>query len=225
MILTAKIIKYDDWQLLLAPDKPIQREIFQKDIKTVEIRLNDGRKIKNKQRDKIFSVISDIAKWSGHEPEEIRKLITWEFIRKQEIDWFSLSNVDMSTAREFIAYLIEFCFSWGVSTKDTLLNQTDDIGKYLYHCLEYRKCAICNHHAQVHHVDRVGMGGDREKIVHVGLSAIALCHKHHEEAHRREKELFAEYCIYGIKLDKYLCSRLRLNAKPKTMKGRVQKDE
>lgn len=48
--------------------------------------------------------------------------------------------------------------------------------------------------------------------VHVGLNAIALCRQHHEEAHRREKALFADYHIYGIKLDRHLCKVLNLRS-------------
>lgn len=83
----------------------------------------------------------------------------------------------------------------------------------MYMCLEHRKCAICNKPAEVHHVDRIGIGRDREKVVHVGLRAIALCREHHNEAHIREKELFEENYIYGIKLDEYLCRCLSLNTK------------
>jgi hypothetical protein len=139
----------------------------------------------------------------------------WDFISNEDIEWFSLSDVDMTTAKEFITYLIEFCFQFDVPTKDTLLNRTDDIGKYLYHCLEYRKCAVCNGKAEVHHVDRIGMGRDREKVVHVGLSAIALCREHHEAVHRDEKTFFERYFIYGIRLDEYLCGRLGLNTRSK----------
>lgn len=157
-------------------------------------------------------LIRDISLWSGHEPEELRQYLEWDFCSRAMREWFSLSDCDMTTAREFITYLISFCFHWGVPTKDSLLTQTDDIGKYLYLCLENRRCAICNRPAEVHHVDRIGMGMDREKVVHVGLNAIALCRAHHEEAHRREKALFAEYHIYGIKLDKHLCKILNLRS-------------
>lgn len=51
---------------------------------------------------------------------------------------------------------------------------------------------------------------------------IALCQRHHEEAHRREKALFADYHIYGIKLDRHLCKVLSLNQKPK---GEVERGE
>lgn len=213
MITTAKILKVVDNQLILAPDADLSREIAKKHIGKVEIRLNDGRTISNEQRKKIFAIVRDIAIWSGHEPEYIRAFLTWDFCLKSGVDAFSLSDVDMTTAKDFITYLINFCFYNDVPTKDTLLNQTDDIGKYLYMCLEHRKCAICNKPAEVHHVDRIGMGRDREKIVHVGLKAIALCREHHDEAHLREKDLFKEYFVYGIKLDEYLCRCLNLNTK------------
>lgn len=213
MITTAKILRYDGSHLLIQPSDKIDRELLQKHIGSVEIRLNDGRSISAEQRKKVFALIRDISLWSGHEPEYLRQYLTWEFICLNGYEWFSLSNVDMTTAREYITYLIGFCFNHDVGTKDTLLNQTDDIGKYLYLCLENRKCAICNKYAETHHVDRVGMGMDREKIVHVGLRAIALCREHHIKAHTDEKSLFEDYHIYGIKLDEYLCKCLNLNIK------------
>lgn len=39
---------------------------------------------------------------------------------------------------------------------------------------------------------------------------------------RREKALFADYHIYGIKLDRHLCKVLSLNQKPK---GEVERGE
>lgn len=215
MITTAKILQFDGTQLLLAPDEKLNREIIQKHIGSVELRLNDGRTISADQRKKIFALIRDISLWSGHDPEYLRQYMTWDFCSNYGSEWFSLSDVDMTTAKDFITYLITFCFEWDIPTKDTLLTQTDDIYKYLYLCLEHRKCAICNKHAEVHHVDRVGMGFDREQIVHIGLKAIALCHEHHIEAHERESDLFKEHFIYGIKLDEYLCKCLSLNTKPR----------
>lgn len=210
MITEGRIIRYEGNQLLIECREPIDRELAQKLVRTVEIRLDDGRTISAAQRRKIFAMIRDIALWSGHEPEYLRMFLEWDFCLKKSVESFSLHDVDMSTAREFITYLIEFCFRHNVPTKDTLLNETDDIGKYLYLCLEHRKCAICNAPAQVHHVDRIGMGRNREEMVHVGLNAIALCPIHHEEAHMDERGLFQWYHVYGIKLDRYLCDKLKL---------------
>lgn len=222
-ITQANVLRFNNDYLLLKSDEQLSREIQQKNIRSVELRLDDGRTISIEQRKKIFALIRDISLWSGHEPEEIRMYLQWDFICRYGCEWFSLSNVDMTTAKEFISYLIDFCFLWEVPTKDTLLNQTDDISKYLYQCLAHRKCAICNAKAEVHHVSRVGMGRDREHIVHKGLLAIALCSEHHEMAHRDENALFSEHFIYGIVLDDYLCEKLNLNTKERKLNGKTSK--
>lgn len=213
MLTTANILRYDGKLLVLEPTEDISRVLNTQHPAIAELRLDDGRTIRNEQRKKIFALIGEIAKWNGDTPEDIRCYLTWDFCKEYNVEPFSLSDTSVSIARDFISFLIDFCFYWNVPARDTRLHYTDDVGKYLYMCLEHRKCAICNKHAEVHHVDRIGMGRDREQIVHIGLEAIALCREHHDEAHRREKDLFSEYCIYGIKLDRYLCECLNLNTR------------
>lgn len=211
MITSGIIAEYDGDRLVVIPHDSLEREILRKRIKEVELRLWDGRQISPEQRRKTYAIIQDISEWSGHEPEYLKNFFKFNFCSQDGRDIFSLADVDMTTAREFITYLIEFCFYNNVPTKDSSLDRTDDIGKYLYLCLEYRKCAICNKKADVHHIDRVGTGRDRKIINHVGMKAIALCREHHQEAHINEKQLFEDYHIYGIKLDQFLCNKLNLN--------------
>lgn len=210
MIATAKIVGYDGEVLRVKPLVTIDRELLQKQVEEIEIRLTDGREISADQRRKVFALIRDIADWCGEEPEYIRKFTTFEYCISNGIDPFSLSDCDMSTAREYISYLIDFCFRHGVPTRDTLLNRTDDISKYLYSCLVHRKCAVCNKQADVHHIEAVGMGRNRTTINHSGMEAIALCREHHREAHTRGQAFFDKYHIYGIKLDENLCKILNL---------------
>lgn len=210
MICTAKILSYDGDTLVVRPDVSIDREMLQKQVNCIEIRLTDGREISADQRKKIFAIIRDISVWCGHEPEYIRAYTEFDYRLQKNLEPFSLSNCDMSTAKEYINYLIDFCFYHNVPTKDTLLNETDEISKYLYLCLEHRKCAVCNAKADIHHVDKVGAGRDRTKIGHKGLKAIALCRIHHQEAHQIGNAFFEKYHIYGIKLDDYLCEKLNL---------------
>ena len=210
MIATAKIVGYDGELLTIKPLAAIDRELLQKQVESIEIRLTDSREISAVQRKKVFALIRDIADWCGEEPEYIRKFTTFEYRISSGIEPFSLSDCDMSTAREYISYLIDFCFRHGVPTRDTLLNRTDDISKYLYSCLVHRKCAVCNKQAEVHHVEAIGMGRDRTKINHSGMEAIALCREHHREAHTRGQAFFDKYHIYGIKLDENLCKILNL---------------
>lgn len=215
MITSAVITEYDGKKLVVIPSESLEREILKKHIKQIEIRLWDARNISPEQRRKIYAIIRDVSEWSGHGPEYLKQYFKWNFCSIDGREDFSLSDVDMTTAREFISYLIEFCFYNDISIRDSMLNRTDDIGKYLYLCLEYKKCAVCNKPAEIHHVNRIGMGRNREKIVHVGLEAIALCEEHHCKAHYNEKKLFESNHIYGIKLDEYLCKKLNLNCSDK----------
>lgn len=213
MITSAKIINYDGKYLKLKPSDNISRKLEQMQSKTVEIRLVDGRTISAMQRKKIYALLNDISIWSGYEPEWLKNYLKYLFCYERDLDFFSLSDCEKSIATEFISYLVHFCMYHNIGTKNTLLNLTDDIEKYLYYCLENRKCAICNIRGEVHHVDRVGMGFDREQIVHVGLRAICLCRTHHIDAHQDERKLFEKHHIYGIKLDEYLCKKLNLRTK------------
>ena len=131
MIATARIVGYDGEILRVKPLSPIDRELLQKQVDSIEIRLTDGREISADQRRKIFALVRDIASWSGEEPEYIRKFTAFEYRITNGIEPFSLSDCKMSTAKESITYLIDFCFRHCVPTIDTLLNRTDDIDKYL----------------------------------------------------------------------------------------------
>lgn len=210
MITPAKIVTYDGYNLIVRPQEKIGRELAQKQISTVEVRLVDGRTISADQRRKIYAIIRDIAIWCGEDPEWLKAYMKFSYCGERGMEYFSLSDCEKSVATDFISYLIDFCFYQNIGTRDTLLNLTDDINKYLYSCLENRKCAICNKPGEVHHVDRVGMGRDREQIVHEGLKVICLCRYHHIKAHENENKLFKDNHIYGIKLDKYLCEQLNL---------------
>lgn len=120
-IVTAKILNYDGEKLILEPRELIDRELIEKEISICEVRLDDGRRLSAEQRRKIFAIIREISLWCGHEPEYIRSFLTWDFCCKYCCDVFSLSDVDMTTAKDFLSYLIEFCFKWSVPTRDTLL--------------------------------------------------------------------------------------------------------
>ncbi len=176
------------------------------------VKYDDGRNITAEQRKKAYAIISDIAEFTGNAPEWEKELQKYFYIGRYGGEYFSLSNCTVSVARDFISFLIDFCFENSIGTRDTLLNNTDDINRYLYSCLANRKCAVCNNKAEIHHCEgsRVGMGFNRRKIDNVGRYAIALCRKCHNKAHNDEKGFFEKNHIYGIKLDEYLVKKLGL---------------
>lgn len=194
---------------------PIEHSFWidKNEITKARVVFDDGRTIGADQRKKVYAIIGDIAHWCGHTPIELLKDdLKNYFLEYTGGEYFSLSDCTVTTAREFINYLINFCFYHNVPTRDTMLNRTDDIGMYLYACLANRKCCICNDKAEIHHCEgsRVGMGFNRNKIDNTGRSAIALCRRHHHQAHAGEAAFFEKYHIYGIPLDKYLVKRLKL---------------
>jgi hypothetical protein len=186
---------------------------------TVEIILPDGRRISPEQRRKIYALLGEIAEFvdgvrNAETVEDAKNVMKWEFVLKrmesQERKLFSLSDCDMTTAREFITYLIDFIVKNDIPTKVSLLEHCEDIGRYVLACMYSRKCCVCGKHADIHHIDRVGMGNDRNEIHNVGRRALPLCREHHTLIHNDERGFLEKYHLEPIILDKALCKKLKL---------------
>ena len=189
----------------------------------VEIILPDGRRITPEQRRKCYAIIKEISDYVNgqHEAadiEETKEIMKWDFMlsrfESQERKLFSLSNVDVTTARNFIDYLLEFCVKNNVPMQISPLEYCEDISKYLYACMVNKKCCICGKHADLHHVQSVGSQGYRDKINHIGLDALPLCRVHHEESHTKGQKDFMEiYHLQPVKIDKKIAKIYKLNTK------------
>lgn len=187
----------------------------------VEIILPDARRITAKQRAKIYCLIGEISEFVNGEKkarsvEETKEIMKWDFCLKmmesQERKLFSLSNVDETTATNFISYLIDFIIENDVPMSVPLVSQCEDIGKYVYACLLARRCCICGKSADLHHVDAVGMGNDRDEIIHIGREALPLCREHHTELHSMGNSSFmTKYHIEPVKIDEKIAKKYKLN--------------
>ena len=192
---------------------------------TVEIILPDGRRISPEQRRKIYALLGEIAEFvdgvrNAETVEDAKNVMKWEFVLKrmesQERKLFSLSDCDMTTAREFITYLIEFIIKNDIPTKVSLLEHCEDVGRYIYACMVNKKCCICGKHADLHHVQSVGSQGYRDKINHIGLEALPLCREHHIESHAKGQiEFIKQYHLEPIKIDAKIAKIYKLNTKEK----------
>lgn len=195
---------------IVAPCTDYQR-LLRQGITECEVRLDDGRRISADQRKKIYATLRDIGDYTFHTTEELKDHFKADFIAKTGGPWFSLRDVDMTTAREFLEHLIEFCVEWDIPTKDSLLDRSPDVARYVYCCLMNKKCCISGKKAELHHVDAVGMGRDRREIVHLGYRVIPLSRQYHTEAHTIGQKSFEEkYHVFGIKLTKELCRLWRV---------------
>ena len=181
----------------------------------VEIILPDGRRITPKQRRLCYLLLGGIAEYvdgirNAETIEDAKQMMKMEFMldrmESQERRLFSLSNCDETTATCFITYLIDFIIKNDIPTSFSLLDNCEDIGRYIYTCMVNKKCCICGKHADLHHVQSVGSQGYRDKISHIGLKALPLCREHHIASHKAGQQSFmAKYHLEPIKLDEKLC--------------------
>ena len=129
------------WLKCHIPNESID-ERFIANVMHGEMRIDDGRRISSDQRKKIYALIKDIADHTGHHPEYLKEHMKYDFMAKEDRDYFSLSNIDMTTARYFIEHLLEFCFEWDVPLNANTVVLAREINNYLYLCLVHRKCAV-----------------------------------------------------------------------------------
>ena len=205
-----KIIELKDGKVLIEAEYGYIDEIIRKDIKEAEIRLKAGREISREQQKKIYALFNDISLYTGYTPQETKELMKFSFVSKYGGNDFSLSNVDMTTASKFIEYIIEFILIHDIPTKVSLLEQAEDIAHYIYMCLVYKKCCISGKRAELHHVDTVGMGRNRNEITHIGMKALPLSRKYHIEVHTIGQKAFeAKYHVFGVKIDELIASKYK----------------
>ena len=184
----------------------------------VQIGLEDGRRITPEQRRKAFALVGEIAAWSGYERDEAHLTLKHEFISKHldqlQKELFSLSDCDITTAREYINYLIDFCLTFDVPTKVPLLDLCDDVERYVYACLIHKKCCVCGKKAELHHVDRIGMGNNRNEVEHVGRMCLPLCWEHHREVDQIGDDALCEvYHVTPVSIDARIVKTYRLRTK------------
>lgn len=164
-----------------------------------ELRLDDGRRITSEQRKKIYATFGDIAEWTGDLPEYMKEYLKFTFCAETGQDYFSLSDCSVTTAREFINHVIEFVIRNGIPLQNMAIERTDDIDRYLYCCLKYKKCCICGRDGEIHHVDTIGMGNDRREVDDSKHKKMCLCREHHSQAHSMGRVVFFDrYKVYGI---------------------------
>jgi len=188
-IVRGKIVEWrEDGTVIIQATLPNMETAIRREYGEVVIGLDDGRRISPEQRRKCYALINEIADWMGDFPENVKAFFKMQFVleRLQSIErkMFSLSDVDMTTARMFISFLIEFIITHGVPSKVPLWELAEDSGEYVYMCLMSKKCAVCGRQAQFCHYDSVGMGRNRHEIPQIGVKVFPACAKHHQEAHQ-----------------------------------------
>ena len=205
-----KITDYDEKRGVVKIEAPYAdfARMCRREYKEVEITMLDSRPLSDKQRRNCYAMLREIAVWSGYEPDEIKDMMKFNFIGSlvEDMQQFSLSNAPMSLVAAFQTFLARFIVAHDVPTRKSMLEYVDDIDDYVLACLTQKKCVICGKKADLHHCTAVGMGRDREEIIHEGMEVLPLCREHHTEAHTIGRDSFNDkYHIHGIEADKTIC--------------------
>lgn len=212
-VISGEVVEYDERSgelVIRAPYSDYLTMTKRKYAKCL-VQLIDNRPLSDKQRRSCYAMIGEIAEWMGEERNEAKTMLKLEFWQSelwQTADsLFSLSSAPMSIVAAFQRWLARFMVRHDIPAKKPLLSYVDDIGDYVYACLIHKHCCICGRPAELHHVERVGMGRNRDEIVHEGMECLPLCREHHTEAHTMSDDaLFHLYHLDGgINLDKTLC--------------------
>lgn len=190
--------------------------LCKREYKTCLVQLVDSRPLSNKQRKACYALLREISNYTGMGADPTKEWMKLKFIAEDLNETadriFSLSNAPMSLVCAFQRFLVRFIVDWDIPCSFPLLNFVDDIQDYIYACLIAKKCCITGLPAQLHHVDRVGMGRDRADLLHEGMEALPLSPEKHQEAHTMsDQEFFDKYHLPGgIVLDRTLCRIWRL---------------
>lgn len=177
-------------------------QFVHRNVKECYVDLIDSRPLSDKQRRMCYSMVRAIADWSGSSPESIKQAFKMEFWAEHTDTLaekiFSLANAPMSLVAEFQRFLIGFIIENDVPLNFPLREYADDIEHYTYMCVIHKKCAVCGRKAELHHIDTVGAGNDRDKVQHLGREVISLCREHHTEIHTLGKaDFMAKYHLNG----------------------------
>lgn len=187
----------------------------------VRLLWQDQDEITADQRKKIFAICGEIAIWSGHDKELVRKVQTADFLRAniEQLQLSALSlaitgNCDKGTATLFIDYLINFCLENNVPTARPLQEYADDLERYTYAALLHKRCLVCGKKADLHHVSQIGMGYNRETKPQIGALVMPLCREHHSEYHSIGGKAFGErYHVSPVEMDKRIAQRYKISGK------------
>lgn len=199
--------RYDDWFIMC---KREYRECL--------VQMVDGRPLSDRQRRMCYALLREISDYTGQDVHSAKEYLKLRFLADDFGETadkiFSLSNAPKSLVCAFQRYLVRFVVEYDIPCRVPLLEYVDDVPDYIYACLISKKCCITGQSAQLHHVDRVGMGRDRDDIIHEGLEVLPLSEEKHREAHTMsDAEFFDKYHLPGgIVMDKTLCRIYGLKA-------------
>ncbi|RDG20905.1 hypothetical protein DQM14_02145 [Limosilactobacillus fermentum] len=206
--------KDDRWEVI--PDKP-PGQLFFEHLETlnseepekikVMLEFPDPRQARPKQRALFFALLHDIWDYTGQPEGWLKDYFYSRFTIRTAGKTISLSNETESTVSDatfLIDDVIDFIFEYEIPVKTGYALLPRDENHFQWRCIRHRKCLVCGQHADIHHVDELGAGRNRNKQDHTKFRLAALCREHHTEIHQIGVQEFLQrhhFTGIGIKVD------------------------
>lgn len=180
----------------------------------VTVQWHDNRLRSDEQNRLAWQLMTYIGDEYGTSKEEVYEQQRFEFSAVHGGD-FHLSTATMRDASAFIDVLVGIIIKEGVQMPKPLWEICDDITYAVYISLYYKKCCVCGRRgADLHHVDAVGMGYNRQTKPQIGNRVLSLCREHHSELHSIGNEAFMHrYHLEPVTLDERLAKMYGLSKK------------
>ena len=184
----------------------------------VTVVWQDNRSRTAEQNRKAWALMSEIAAFMGEEKDVVYKQLALDFTAKNletlQGMLFHLSTASMSEASNFITMLVNLIIEYDIPTKEPLYTLCEDEEKYTYACLMNKKCCVCGLKADLHHVDQVGMGYNRNTKPQLGAMVMPLCRVHHSEYHTLGKTEFENrYHVVPVPMDRRIAGKYNISGK------------
>lgn len=200
-----KVLNIKDDILTVKIDKPLNKDYLKlvsaNSPPILKADVLDTRVLSTEQRKLIYSLIRDISNFTGYLQEETKSILKIGFEEKTGIENISFSDCSKTDAKLFINYLIDLVIELKIPLKKRYKYLLED-NYFYYKCLVNRVCCVCGKtHADIAHVETVGMGRDRRHIDHEKHSFMSLCREHHVEQHKIGISSFiSKYHIIPVRL-------------------------
>lgn len=192
----------------------------------VSLIASDENGVSAQQRKFAFALLHDIW-WSQvgglwiETPETVKQhfYAMYEYYNSLDFGEFSLSAAKgtKTDTNQFINMLLDYAAIHDISLSVKPLNELEpqEIARWEYRCLMEKMCVVCGKKpSDLHHLDTIGSGRNRQHTNHLGHRAVQLCREHHNLAHSLGIETFMQrFKINGIKIDEKIAVAHRLNIK------------
>ena len=170
--------------------------------KDIYLDVPNRKEITVQQRKAVYALFGDIAQHLGYEKEEIKNILKVKYTGATGAKPFSLSDMKRDEATEFVHFCMDLCIKLDIPIKLTTYKEITKDDYIIKQLLLHRSCVICGKHSDIHHLDTVGMGNNRNHVDNTQQELLPLCRKHHELYHQLGHDTFMNkfHLDHGVKL-------------------------